>query len=88
MYSIHLCTVMIQAQNSSYLSLLGFSKLPQASTQNFVSTFNPCLKDSFLFIRWHLGNCKKEYLPNQRGFDTFFGYWSAAEVSTMIISSS
>ena len=46
--------------------------------------FNPYLKYKFLFIRWHLGSCKKEYLPNQRGFDTFFGYWSAAEVSNSV----
>jgi hypothetical protein len=29
--------------------------------------------------RWHLGFCKREYLPTNRGFDTHFGYWNAAE---------
>ena len=32
------------------------------------------------FSRWHLGNCKLDYLPNQRGFDSFLGYWSGGEV--------
>jgi len=28
--------------------------------------------------KWHLGNCKDDYLPHKRGFDTFFGYWEGA----------
>ena len=33
--------------------------------------------------RWHLGNCKDDYLPHKRGFDTFFGYWEGAVVSLL-----
>ena len=29
--------------------------------------------------KWHLGFCKPEYLPLNRGFDTFFGFWSGYE---------
>ena len=31
------------------------------------------------FLRWHLGYCKKEYLPTNRGFDTFYGFWNGGE---------
>ena len=26
--------------------------------------------------RWHLGFCKDEYLPTNRGFDTFYGFYN------------
>ena len=29
--------------------------------------------------KWHLGFCKPDYLPLNRGFDTFFGFWSGYE---------
>ncbi|XP_054721614.1 arylsulfatase B-like [Uloborus diversus] len=29
--------------------------------------------------KWHLGFFKNEYLPVNRGFDSFFGYWSGFE---------
>ena len=28
------------------------------------------------FCRWHLGFCNESYLPTQRGFDTFYGYYT------------
>ncbi|XP_077869529.1 arylsulfatase B-like [Saccoglossus kowalevskii] len=27
-----------------------------------------------LIGKWHLGYCKEEYLPNKRGFDSFYGW--------------
>eukprot|EP00494_Astrolonche_serrata_P023366 UN23624 len=29
--------------------------------------------------KWHLGFCKWDYTPLERGFDTFFGYYGGAE---------
>ena len=31
------------------------------------------------FFQWHLGFVKTDYTPTRRGFDTFFGYYSAKE---------
>ncbi|XP_070569094.1 arylsulfatase B-like [Ptychodera flava] len=28
---------------------------------------------------WHLGHCKEEYTPNRRGFDHFYGFYTAKE---------
>ena len=28
--------------------------------------------------KWHLGHHTKTYLPNSRGFDSFYGYYSGA----------
>ncbi len=30
-------------------------------------------------FRWHLGFCKEEYTPPNRGFDSYYGYWNGAE---------
>ncbi|CAK9301396.1 unnamed protein product [Gordionus sp. m RMFG-2023] len=29
--------------------------------------------------KWHLGYCNKDFVPNSRGFDTFFGYYSGGQ---------
>ena len=34
---------------------------------------------SCIFFQWHLGFFKTDYTPTRRGFDTFFGYYSAKE---------
>ena len=35
----------------------------------------------FVIFRWHLGYCNEKFLPNNRGFDSFFGYLNGAEVN-------
>ena len=32
-----------------------------------------------LFPRWHLGFCKDEYTPTNRGFDSYYGFWNGGE---------
>ena len=39
-----------------------------------------CWKKNIGFLcRWHLGFCHPSYLPTNRGFDTFYGYYNGAE---------
>ena len=33
----------------------------------------------FALFRWHLGYCHENYLPQNRGFDTFYGFLAGAE---------
>ncbi|XP_070576255.1 arylsulfatase J-like [Ptychodera flava] len=35
--------------------------------------------ETYIVGKWHLGSCKKAYTPNRRGFDHFYGYYSAQE---------
>ncbi|XP_070551873.1 arylsulfatase B-like [Ptychodera flava] len=34
---------------------------------------------TYIVGKWHLGSCKEAYTPNRRGFDHFYGFYSAYE---------
>ncbi|XP_077994328.1 arylsulfatase B-like [Glandiceps talaboti] len=50
---------------------LNFTLIPQRLREQGYSTY--------MVGKWHLGFCKWEYTPSERGFDRFYGYYNALE---------
>lgn len=64
---------------------LGFQGMPiDAGEDRYLPKNMTTMAESFrslgykthLIGKWHVGGSKKEYSPNERGFDTFFGFHS------------
>ncbi|XP_077982004.1 arylsulfatase B-like [Glandiceps talaboti] len=55
-------------QLSPYGLPLNFTTLPE--------TLKTLGYTTHMIGKWNLGMCKEDYLPLNRGFDTFYGYWN------------
>uniref|UniRef100_A0A914CBD4 Sulfatase N-terminal domain-containing protein n=1 Tax=Acrobeloides nanus TaxID=290746 RepID=A0A914CBD4_9BILA len=42
-------------------------------------SLKPLGYNTYLIGKWHLGYCKRDFLPTARGFDSFYGYYGPQE---------
>ena len=72
--------------------MIAFSLFPQhgvisdnqkACTPTDIKLLSERFKDAgyatHMMGKWHLGFCKEDCLPTNRGFDTFYGCWTGAQ---------